>query len=116
LQERADFVSDTTHLTRSRSRTAGLSSALAVDLIAIAVFPTTADAAGTMMPPAASDVTNAAAAQAQIDLTDGFVNAAGRPVAATTVADLLDYSFPDRQAALAITGWSCMRLDHDDHY
>jgi hypothetical protein len=43
---------------------------------------------GLVVPPGTTDATNAAAAQAQSDLTTAYVNAAGRPLNATTTADL----------------------------
>jgi hypothetical protein len=43
---------------------------------------------GLVVPPGTKDITNAAAAQAQSNLTAAYVNAAGRPVTATTTADL----------------------------
>jgi hypothetical protein len=43
---------------------------------------------GIVNPPGTTDATNAAAAQAQSDLTAAYLNAAGRPVDATTTADL----------------------------
>jgi hypothetical protein len=43
---------------------------------------------GLVLPPGKTDTTNAAAKQAQSDLTVASVNAAGRPVDATTKADL----------------------------
>jgi hypothetical protein len=41
-----------------------------------------------VLPPGATDTTNAAAQQAQSDLTAAYVDAAGRPIDATTTADL----------------------------
>ena len=43
---------------------------------------------GKVLPPGTTDTTNAAAKQAQSDLTVAYVNAAGRPIDATTTADL----------------------------
>jgi hypothetical protein len=43
---------------------------------------------GLVLPPGKTDTTNAAAKQAQSDLTVAYVNAAGRPLDATTKADL----------------------------
>jgi Ice-binding-like len=43
---------------------------------------------GLVVPPATKDITNAAAAQAQSDLTAAYTNALGRSVTATTKADL----------------------------
>lgn len=43
---------------------------------------------GTVVPPGVQNVTNAAAAQAQLDLGTAYVDAAGRPIDATTTADL----------------------------
>ena len=43
---------------------------------------------GIVNPPGTTDTTNAAAAQAQLDLTAGYLNAAGRPLDATEPADL----------------------------
>jgi hypothetical protein len=43
---------------------------------------------GTVVPPAVTDQTNAAAAQAQADLTAAYLNAHGRALTATTAADL----------------------------
>lgn len=43
---------------------------------------------GKILAPGTTDKTNAAAAQAQSDLTAAYVNAAGRPINATTKADL----------------------------
>jgi hypothetical protein len=45
---------------------------------------------GVVVPPSTIDATNAAALQAQSDLTAAYVNAAGRPLDATTPADLTD--------------------------
>ena len=45
---------------------------------------------GLVLPPGTTDTTNAAAQQAQSDLTAAYVNAAGRPVNATTTADLVN--------------------------
>jgi len=43
---------------------------------------------GKVLAPGTTDKTNAAAKQAQSDLTAAYVNAAGRPLDATTAADL----------------------------
>jgi hypothetical protein len=43
---------------------------------------------GQVLPPGTTDTTNAAAKQAQSDLTAAYVNAAGRPVDFTTTSDL----------------------------
>src|SRR3984893_16389679 len=65
---------------------------------------------GLVVPPGKQDVTNAAAAQAQSDLTAAYVNAAGRSVTATTTADLGNltlqggvYAGPSK-GALSLTG------------
>jgi hypothetical protein len=65
---------------------------------------------GLVVPPGTKDVTNAAAAKAQSDLTAAYVNAAGRPVTATTTADLGNlklqggvYAGPSK-GALSLTG------------
>jgi len=65
---------------------------------------------GLVLPPGATDDTNAAAQQAESDLTAGYVDAAGRPVDATTTADLANltlgagvYSGPSK-SALQLTG------------
>lgn len=65
---------------------------------------------GRVLPPGTTDTTNAAAQQAQSDLTVAYTNAAGRPVDATTTADLANlnlqagvYSGPDR-SPLSLTG------------
>src|SRR5579859_5530801 len=65
---------------------------------------------GTVVPPGTQDITNAAAAQAQSDLTAAYVNAAGRSVTATTTADLGNlklqggvYAGPSK-GALSLTG------------
>jgi LPXTG-motif cell wall-anchored protein len=49
---------------------------------------------GLVVPPATTDQTNAAAQTAQADLTTAYVNAAGRPLNASTTADLSDLSLP----------------------
>lgn len=43
---------------------------------------------GLVLPPGTTDTANAAAQQAQTDLTAAYVDAAGRPIDATTTADL----------------------------
>jgi hypothetical protein len=43
---------------------------------------------GIVVPPGTTDAANAAAQQAQLDLTAAYVNAAGRPLNATTTAEL----------------------------
>lgn len=65
---------------------------------------------GLVLPPGTTDTTNAAAQQAQSDLTAAYVNAAGRPVDATTTADLVNlnlqpgvYSGPGK-SALSLSG------------
>ena len=65
---------------------------------------------GIVNAPGVTDTTNAAAAQAQVDLTAAYDNAAGRPVDATTTADLGGlilqggvYAGPST-GALALTG------------
>lgn len=65
---------------------------------------------GLVNPPGTTDVTNAAAAQAQSDLTAAYVNAAGRSLTATTTADLANlnlqpgvYAGPSK-GALGLTG------------
>ncbi len=65
---------------------------------------------GLVLPPGTTDITNAAAQQAQSDLTTAYVNAAGRPIDATTTADLANlhlsagvYSGPSK-SALQLTG------------
>jgi hypothetical protein len=65
---------------------------------------------GLVIPPGTTDTTNAAANQAQSDLTAAYVNAAGRPVDATTTADLANlnlgagvYSGPNK-SPLMLTG------------
>lgn len=65
---------------------------------------------GIVTPPGTTDVDNAAAQQAQSDLTAAYVDAAGRPVDATTTADLGNlilgpgvYSGPSK-SALGLTG------------
>jgi hypothetical protein len=65
---------------------------------------------GLVLAPWTTDTTNAVAQQAQSDLTAAYVNAAGRPVDATTTADLTDlilepgvYSGPSK-GALELTG------------
>jgi hypothetical protein len=65
---------------------------------------------GLVLPPGTVDATNAAAKQAQSDLTAGYLDAAGRPVDATTSADLANlnlgagvYSGPDR-SPLSLSG------------
>jgi type VI secretion system secreted protein VgrG len=63
-----------------------------------------------VLAPGTTDTTNAAAQQAQSDLTTAYVNAAGRPITATTTADLGNlklqagvYSGPSK-GALSLTG------------
>ncbi len=65
---------------------------------------------GTVVPPGTTDDNNAAAAQAQSDLTAAYINAAGRPITATTTADLANlqlqagvYAGPSH-GALSLTG------------
>ena len=65
---------------------------------------------GLVLPPGTTDTTNAAAAQAQSDLTVAYLNAAGRPLDATTTADLANlklgagvYAGPSK-SALSLTG------------
>src|ERR1700730_6048517 len=65
---------------------------------------------GLVVPPGQQDVTNAAAAQAQSNLTAAYVNAAGRSVTATPTADLGNlklqagvYAGPSK-GALSLTG------------
>jgi hypothetical protein len=65
---------------------------------------------GLVLPPGKTDTTNAAAKQAQSDLTVAYVNAAGRPRDATTTADLANlklgagvYAGPSK-SALSLTG------------
>ncbi len=65
---------------------------------------------GIVVPPGTTDTTNAAAQQAQSDLTAAYVNAAGRPLDATTTADLANlhlqagvYAGPSK-GALALNG------------
>jgi hypothetical protein len=65
---------------------------------------------GKVLAPGTTDKTNAAAAQAQSDLTAAYVNAAGRPINATTTADLANkhlqagvYAGPSH-GALSLTG------------
>ena len=65
---------------------------------------------GQVVPPGTTDVANAAAAQAKSDLTAAYVDAAGRPVDATTTADLANlvlqggvYSGPSK-SPLSLTG------------
>jgi hypothetical protein len=65
---------------------------------------------GLVVPPGVTDATNAAAAQAQSDLTAAYVDAAGRPIDATTTADLANltlqggvYAGPSK-GALSLTG------------
>ena len=63
-----------------------------------------------MLPPGTTDTTNAAAQQAQSDLTAAYVDAAGRPLDGTTTADLANlalqggvYAGPSK-GALGLTG------------
>jgi hypothetical protein len=65
---------------------------------------------GKVVPPGTINKTNAAAAQARADLTAAYINAAGRPIDATTPADLANqhlqagvYSGPSK-GALSLTG------------
>jgi hypothetical protein len=65
---------------------------------------------GTVVPPGTKNITNTAAHQAQNDLTAAYINAAGRPVTATTTADLANkhlgagvYSGPSK-SPLSLTG------------
>jgi hypothetical protein len=65
---------------------------------------------GLVLPPGTTDTTNAAAQQAQSDLTAAYGNAAGRPLDATTTADLANlnlqggvYAGPSK-GALSLTG------------
>lgn len=65
---------------------------------------------GLVVPPGTQDIANAAAAQAQPDLTAAYVDAAGRSVTATTTADLGNltlqggvYAGPSK-GALMLTG------------
>ena len=65
---------------------------------------------GLVVPPGTTDTTNAAARQAQSDLTVAYVNAAGRPIDATTTADLANlklgagvYAGPSK-SPLGLTG------------
>ncbi len=65
---------------------------------------------GLVLPPGKTDTTNAAAKQAQSDLTVAYVNAAGRPLDATTKADLAHlklgagvYAGPDK-SPLGLSG------------
>jgi len=65
---------------------------------------------GKVLAPGTTDKTNAAAKQAQSDLTAAYVNAAGRPLDATTAADLSGrtlqggvYAGPSK-GALGLTG------------
>ena len=65
---------------------------------------------GIVVPPATTDTTNTAAQQAQGDLTAAYINAAGRPIDATTTADLANlnlragvYAGPSK-SPLSLTG------------
>jgi len=65
---------------------------------------------GIVVPPGTTDNANGAAAQAQVDLTAAYVDAAGRPLNATTTADLGNlilvggvYAGPAK-GALSLTG------------
>ena len=65
---------------------------------------------GQVLPPGTTDTTNASAQQAQSDLTAAYVDAAGRPLDATTTADLGNltlaggvYAGPSK-GALSLTG------------
>jgi hypothetical protein len=65
---------------------------------------------GLVVAPATTDVNNAAAMQAQADLTTAYVNAAGRPVDETTAADLANRTLQggvyaaSSHGALSLTG------------
>ncbi len=65
---------------------------------------------GLVLPPGTTDTTNAAAQQAQADLTAAYVNAAGRPLDATMTADLANLNLPagvyagPSKGALSLTG------------
>ena len=65
---------------------------------------------GVVGPPGTIDVNNGVAMQAQADLTAAYLNAAGRPITATTTSDLANlhlqagvYAGPDR-SALSLSG------------
>ena len=65
---------------------------------------------GQVLPPGTTDTTNAAAQQAQSDLTAAYLDAAGRPIDAPTTADLANlelgpgvYAGPSK-SALGLTG------------
>jgi hypothetical protein len=65
---------------------------------------------GLVLPPGTTDVTNGPAQQAQSDLTAGYIDAAGRPLDATTTADLANlhlgagvYAGPSK-SPLSLTG------------
>ena len=65
---------------------------------------------GLVLPPGTIDQNNAVAQQAQSDLTAAYVNAAGRPINATTTADLANTPLGRRRvlarskSALGLTG------------
>ena len=65
---------------------------------------------GLVLPPGTTDTTNAAAQQAQSDLTAAYVDAAGRGLDATTTADLANLNLPGgvyagpSKGALSLTG------------
>jgi hypothetical protein len=65
---------------------------------------------GVVLPPGTTDTTNAAAQQAQADLTAAYLNAQGRPVDTTTVADLANLNLQggvyatSNKGALGLTG------------
>ncbi|MCU1483784.1 MAG: hypothetical protein JWN67_530 [Actinomycetia bacterium] len=65
---------------------------------------------GIVVPPGTTNATNPAAAQAKLDLTAAYINAAGRPIDGTTTADLANlhlqggvYAGPGK-GALSLTG------------
>ncbi len=65
---------------------------------------------GSVVPPGTTDITNAAAETAQTDLRHAYIDARGRPVTATTTADLANlnlqagvYAGPDK-SPLSLTG------------
>jgi len=65
---------------------------------------------GLVVPPGTTDTANGVALQAQSDLTAAYVDAAGRPVTATTPADLTNLNLPagvyagPAKGALSLTG------------
>lgn len=65
---------------------------------------------GTVTPPGVQNITNAAAAQAKLDLTAAYNNAAGRPVGANTGADLTNLTLQagvyavHSKGAMSLTG------------